>query len=102
MVIALEFLSVHRVAHRDLKPDNILLDCNFSVKICDFGEAKIIEEEKVEDYEELVKNKTFKMEKADVMNDSKNMDTSQFGQGDLDEDDDPFEDLFKDELHENG
>jgi hypothetical protein len=42
------------------------------------------------------------MEKADVMNDSKNMDTSQFGQGDLDEDDDPFEDLFKDELHENG
>ena len=64
MIIALEFLAVHKVTHRDLKPDNILLDGDFCVKICDFGEAKIIEEEKVEDYQELVGKKTFKMERA--------------------------------------
>jgi len=50
LVIALEFLFFNKVAHRDLKPDNILLDGKYDVKICDFGEAKIIEEEEVEDY----------------------------------------------------
>ena len=27
--------------HLDLKPDNILYDANYHVKICDFGEAKL-------------------------------------------------------------
>jgi len=65
MIIALEFLFFNRVAHRDLKPDNILLDENFDIKICDFGEAKVIEEEEVENYTEMVRNKTVKKKKGE-------------------------------------
>ena len=43
--MALEHLKTQNIAHRDLKPDNILIDKNFDIKLCDFGEAKIIEEE---------------------------------------------------------
>lgn len=36
----IDYLHSFKVAHRDLKPDNILLDENLHVKICDFGSAK--------------------------------------------------------------
>jgi len=44
IIVALEKLHSHHVSHRDLKPMNILLDEKFNIKICDFGEAKVIKD----------------------------------------------------------
>jgi len=40
IVLALEELHSQGVMHRDLKPDNILIDPKFHLKLIDFGEAK--------------------------------------------------------------
>ena len=43
IILVLEYLHSVNVAHRDLKPENLLLDSQYHIKLCDFGEAKIIE-----------------------------------------------------------
>jgi serine/threonine protein kinase len=35
----MRYLYSQNVIHRDLKPDNILLDKNWNVRICDFGDS---------------------------------------------------------------
>jgi serine/threonine protein kinase len=48
----LHFLRVHSVAHRDIKPQNILVDTSsHQLFFCDFGSAKVLKsEEPSEDY----------------------------------------------------
>jgi len=37
-----KFLHSINVAHRDLKPRNLLINENFDIKICDFGLARVV------------------------------------------------------------
>ncbi|KAI3641191.1 hypothetical protein MIR68_000797 [Amoeboaphelidium protococcarum] len=45
---AVEYLHGQNILHRDLKPENVLFDSKFAVKLCDFGSAKIISSEDVQ------------------------------------------------------
>jgi len=36
----LAFIHAKKICHRDLKPDNVLLDHDHNVKLCDFGSSK--------------------------------------------------------------
>ena len=39
-VSILDFMHSNGIAHRDFKPENLLLDDNYHLKVCDFGTAK--------------------------------------------------------------
>ena len=47
MLKGLKFLHSSSVIHRDLKPANILLNEDCSLKICDFGLARIVHSDQV-------------------------------------------------------
>lgn len=40
----LKYLNSKNIMHRDLKPQNILIDHNYNVRLCDFGSAKFVTE----------------------------------------------------------
>lgn len=42
LVSALYYLHAHRILHRDMKPQNILLGQDGVVKLCDFGFARVM------------------------------------------------------------
>ena len=42
IILALKFIHENNIVHRDIKLDNILLDLDNNIKICDFGVSKII------------------------------------------------------------
>jgi serine/threonine protein kinase len=41
IVASLDYMRTKEIAHRDLKPGNILLDENYHLVLCDFGTAKV-------------------------------------------------------------
>jgi len=43
LVLTLEYLKSQKVAHRDMKPANIMVCKNKYIKVIDFGEAKIVD-----------------------------------------------------------
>lgn len=43
IINALEYLQKQNIIHRDIKPQNILIDDNFHIKLTDFGAAKNID-----------------------------------------------------------
>ena len=52
IVHALEYLETKKIMHRDLKPQNIMLDNNYNIKLIDFGDAKKEDEPPLEEEEQ--------------------------------------------------
>lgn len=53
----IEYLQTQNIMHRDLKPQNIMLDENYNCKVIDFGDAKKVDEEAIVDEPEKEEEK---------------------------------------------
>ena len=52
LLVSLKYLHTNSIVHRDIKLDNILLDLNNNIKLCDFGVSKYIPDNKELLYEQ--------------------------------------------------
>lgn len=52
LVNVIELLQKMNIMHRDLKPQNIILDENYNVKVIDFGDARQVDEKRDSDDED--------------------------------------------------
>ena len=44
LITTIQYMHLNNIVHRDIKPDNILLDLDNTIKLCDFGVSRIIQE----------------------------------------------------------
>ena len=49
MVNCIEYLQHQNIMHRDLKPQNMMLDENYNIKLIDFGDARKVDDQLDED-----------------------------------------------------
>lgn len=42
LLVGLKFMHESKIIHRDIKPGNILINADCSIKICDFGLSRSI------------------------------------------------------------
>jgi len=47
IILAIQYIHRNNIVHRDIKLDNILIDLDNNVKICDFGVSKIIKKDDI-------------------------------------------------------
>ena len=43
LLVGLKFMHEAKIIHRDIKPGNILINADCSIKICDFGLSRSID-----------------------------------------------------------